>query len=696
MPFDITATQRNLQRIGDKHDEILDTIVKEFASSESTLSPWKRQIVKYYELYSMVQRNKNYIGLANIFVPETLRAVETIVAKLYQMIFGQTDWMEYAGRDNNGDDPHALALTLLTRYQMDQNNFKAKIMDALRQMVITGLCVRKVGWDYQEVERQTGEGEYQIDSVKDTWTVEAVDLLTFHISDMNTPYNDLQKAEWIGEEYQASKAWFRTRVRRGWFSDEMKAKYEDDGGAANAQSQDLLRQRFQSSGFTAQDKKTGQFLFQERWGLVPAWWVMSPEEMEVKGLTDEDRVEAVVVVMNRKAIVKIEANPWWHKQKPYVACPYVPKEFELAGMGVAKIGESLQEEINDTRNQVMDNKTLILSTMWLKSRGSGIKDKDLVIRQNGVITTNDMEGLVALRPPVVAGVGTNMEGVAKSDLRESSGAASNLQGIAQPGVGTATEATTINRESLGRLLLSAQLFAELVLKPIFCMSEFLNYQFYDHVKVINIIGPTGVKYRKLKPEEIKGGRKDVIIRISLDATENPAVMRQQFLNFFTLIQSIPPEAIPFYWKFLDKIYGMFFNGHDLSELFPVPDGLEEPLSPQEERDCVLAEQPVVAKRGQNHKQYLDYHVPQFKSMQNSMNENQFMLYEKLIETHFVLMQQELMEFQAQMAMQAMTAQQGADPDSGNMINKGKTQNTTPFNQKSSAPSTKTLQQGLGG
>lgn len=701
MGYKNSLSDANIQRLGDSQ-EVIALVNKEISESENRLSDWKNKIVTYYELYQMVQRKKHYVGLATIFVPETLRAVETIVAKLYQMIFSQSDWYEYYGRDNNGDEGPAIALTLLTGYQMEENAFKSKVMDSLRQMVIAGLTVRKIGWDYQETKRKVlaivdGNPQPQqvVETIRDTWTFEPVDLLTFHISDINIPYNDVQKAAWIGEQYMATKQWVHERCRRGWFSKLQKDKLSDTPEATSSQASQRIDSRLQSSGFLNADKKDRVEII-ERWGLVKASWVLTPEQMAEEGYDEDDMVEGVIVIANRVAILKLEVNPFWHGQKPYVVCPYVPKEFELPGIGVAQIGESLQQEINDTRNQTLDNKTLILSGMWLKSRASGIKNTDLIIRQNGVVQTNDMNGLQSLRPPVVAGIGTNMEGVAKDDLRQSVGAASNLQGIAQAGVGTATESTQINRESIGRLLQVAQMYSELVLKPTLVFAEYLNYQYYDHIKVIRIIGPVGAKWKKLAPEELAGGHKDVSIKIALDITENPAVLRQQMMNFQTIVQQLPPELLEFHWKALDKIYGMFFAGHTLDELYPNPHvEPENLLSPDEERDTILAEQGVTAKKGQDHKSYLQYHEREFEQMKWGLSEMQFELYKKLIYSHNTMLQQELMEQEVQfLQQQAMMMGMGEEGGQGGAGNRGQTQNASPFTQTKS-PTSSNIRQGIG-
>lgn len=692
-----------LARLPDKQ-LVIDSVVKEFGESEVVLSEWKTHIVTYYELYGMIQRKKHYQGLASIFVPEILRAVETITANIYDMIFGAPDWMKYSGRDNDGDEAAACALTELVAFQMDENNFKSRVMDSIRQMVIAGLTVRKILWDFQQVKRtrplfdperkRSKASEWE--TVADTWTFEPVDLLTFHISDIGIPYNQVQKADWIGERYMVARQWISDRVRKGWYSEKYIHDLDKEPIATESRTAEVVDQRLSTSTFNLKDKK-GKVEITERWGLCPAEWVLTQEEMEEEGLDPEDKIESVIVIANRNILLKCERNPFWHNQKPYVMCPYIPKDFQVPGMGAAQVGESLQEEINDTRNQTLDNKTMILATMWLKGRASGIRNDDLTMRPNGVITTNDMNGLEPLRPPLVTGVGTSMEGVAKNDLRESVGAASNLQGIAQQGIDTATEQTAINQASTGRLKMATQLYGELILKPTFVMVEYNNYQFYDQGKVISVIGPQGVKFRKLDPAEIAGGHKNVILRVGMDATENASVVRQQFMTMFTQLVQMQPQQIAFHWKTLDRLYGMFFAGHSLEELYPNPaPDPKDLLTPQEERDCVLQEEPVQAKPGQDHRKYVAYLTKELDEMKMALTPEQFDLMTKLIMSHHdelmkeVQAQQQAVIQQQQMAQQASSGRKG-----GNIVNRGTTPNASPYTA-APAPSVGNLRQGLGG
>lgn len=684
-PSDISKfnIERARSNDGADYDAILAQVDREVRDAEQVLDPWKNRIVKYYELYKMFQSKKHYEGLAQIFVPEILRAVETIVGNLYSAIVNNNPWFEYEGRTKD-EDASAAAQTQLTMYQMDENGFKHRLMDSLRQMATAGLTVRKVMWDFQQVARTKRERvkdastqvptdvrsgpngkpvSYTIsskgiflDTVKDHWTFEPVDLLSLLIPDVSIPYNDMQKSPWIAEQYIVDKQWISQRTRKGWLVSVDPEEYQGEGNSTPtaSSSRNLKDNRLRSSGFIVKSAKKDGVEIVERWGLLPAKYVYDSKQLEDQSLDPEDEIETVLIVANRRAILKLEANPFWHNQKPYLFCPYVPQENEFDGIGVSQIGEKLQEELNDTRNQLMDNKTLNLMCMWLKSRSSGIKNKDLKVKPLGIIPTNDMKGLEALRPPVLAGLGVNIESVIKNDLRESVGASSNAQGIAQAGVGSATEAAAINAAGAGRNRLTVELYGELVLKPMLIFAEYNNYQFYNHTKTIRIIGPQGIKLRKLTPEELVGN-KDVILRISTDLGSDPATRRQQFMQYLTIVQKMQPQEIEFHWKLLDKIYKESFGGRGLDEIYNPPVEEAELLTTDEEVDLILSGYPLLPKNRPDAKQHAAELEQEYNKVRWSLGPQESEVFKSVILGYEQIALVELQKQQAQLMMQ-MAAQ----------------------------------------
>jgi hypothetical protein len=164
------------------------------------------------------------------------------------------------------------------------------------------------------------------------------------------------------------------------------------------------------------------------------------------------------------------------------------------------------------------------------------------------------------------------------------------------------------------------------------------------------------------------------------------------MNFLTIVQQLPPEAIQFHWKLLDKIYGMFFHNRKLEELYVSPPLPEELLTPDQEIDMVLAETPVFAKQGQDHKTHIQVLEQFFQNTDLALSEASFGIIKALIMSHYELLQQELMQMQAEQTMQALQMEQAA---SGGANDKRKP-NASPFTQEASAPTGTSLTQDVSG
>lgn len=684
------VSEANISRIGeDEVFKLVASVVEEINKSEQVLNPWKRNLVKYNNLYKLIQEKKHYEGLSNLFVPEILRAVETVASNIYKAITGSNPWFEYVGREKD-DQASAEAMSQLVRYQMDENGFNVKLMDSIRQMVISGITVRKVLWDFQQVTRKGKKAETETvldpitkketkkrsvkdntftETIRDHWTFEGVDLLGFHISDVNTPYNDIQKAKWIAEQYFVEETWLREKAKKQWITDAYK-RVVAEPQTKDSDYRNLSRERNRTD-YNEEEKKGFEII--ERWGLVRAKLVHDKDELKNLNLDPEDFVEAVIIIGQRKHLLKLEANPFAHGQKPYLSCPYIPQEFNFAGMSIPQVGGPMQEELNDTRNQTMDNRTLILSCMFLKDRSAGIKNAQLRIRPMGVIDTNNVNGLVPLRPPVLTGVGVNIEGVIKEDLRQSVGASSNLQGIAQAGVDTATESSIINKEAFGRLAQVAEMYSLLVLKQLFLLVEFLNYQFYDRDKAIKILGAQGIKFKIIGPDDIVGF-KDVVVHLSTDSSDNPAVARQQLIQFWTTISQLPPEAIVYHWNMLNQLYKQFFPSGSLEDLYEAPEGKEELLTPEEENDLTLRGTMVHVKKGDNDDEHLKSHEQDLATFQYALSEDSYKAKTHHIAEHYAQREAKITA-QQDMLMQQMMAQQ-SQPTNGGGLNTGQVRNAS--------------------
>ena len=167
------------------------------------------------------------------------------------------------------------------------------------------------------------------------------------------------------------------------------------------------------------------------------------------------------------------------------------------------------------------------------------------------------------------------------------------------------------------------------------------------------------------------------------------------MNFGQMLIQMPPQMLEFHWKMLDKMYGMFFNGHTLNEIYaggPIED--KDLLTPEQERDIILGEQGVTAQRGQDHMAHLEYLEGEFQSMVHALSPMQFELFKKLIMSHYQLMMQEVQEQQQQLmlqqAMQQPQEQTGAQPGQGKGHGGDRRNANSSQHTQTSAPSTASL------
>ena len=655
--------EKSQGEISTDEDIIKYVITERLQPNKVSLKTKKENFLKYSNLYKGVQTKKNYSGLANLYVPEILKSTETLTSLIHFGIFGSPIFMRFRGVEDS-DEVSAKNMTDLMYYEMSENLFKIQTMDFIRNMLIYGTSVRKIFWDFVEKEvtkpnLETGKPEKSLETSRDSWTFEDVDIFNFWLPP-ETPWYDIQKAEWIAETQNVSESWLRNKIKKGWIEKEKGEKLISESwlGKSNQDTPDYFtQQRLNKSEIYVSESKN-KYLITNWYGWIPAKYID-------KELDSDEPVLALIILGNDKVILKKAkiSDVFWHNRYPYVSCCFVPLNGEFFGLGIAQICESLQEELNDTRNQVIDNKTLILMNMWLIDKNAQINPKDLIARPNGVIRTLNMDGLRPLAPPLFSGLGISIEGTIKEDMRQAVAAISGLQGIPQQGVGSATEFQGLQNSSMTRNKMVIESVAECVLKPLFQIAKYLNYQFYDHRKLIKIIGAKGIKTRLLGPDEIIGNY-DIELEMSTDFEKNPNVLRQQLTTAVQMLLNIPPQVIQFHWKLISKML-MELGIDNPEDFYPslVPESEEILLTPDEEHQVILEGQAVKTRNGDNDIEHLQGHVPFREKIYLSAPPYVLSLIDEHIKSHMVKIEKARQEQMMQMQQMMQSQAQGQKPNS---------------------------------
>src|SRR3990167_4765600 len=97
------------------------------------------RLLDWYKQYRGIPNRRSYPGRANVFVNETLAAVESIVAQEVASVFGDPRYVMLAGREPT-DEQQSKILEEAVYYQLDRINWKSMVPRFSRQKVKYGTC----------------------------------------------------------------------------------------------------------------------------------------------------------------------------------------------------------------------------------------------------------------------------------------------------------------------------------------------------------------------------------------------------------------------------------------------------------------------------------------------------------------------------------------------------------------------------
>ena len=162
-------------------------------------------------------------------------------------------------------------------------------------------------------------------------------------------------------------------------------------------------------------------------------------------------------------------------------CP-VPNE--IYGVGMMEMVQSLQHELNDTRNQRIDNIKLALNRMYIIDRGADVDLDSLLNEPGGVIMANYTDGVQPLvTPPVTMDAFQNARDIAEDMQR--------THGIHDPALGkptsreTATGVLSLQEAANMRFQIMARVFAQQLVQNTEMMDE-LNEQYLPEGKTFRL------------------------------------------------------------------------------------------------------------------------------------------------------------------------------------------------------------------
>lgn len=136
-------------------------------------------------------------------------------------------------------------------------------------------------------------------------------------------------------------------------------------------------------------------------------------------------------------VVSVYPTPYGSWQNVFKTATVNLWELEPIGYGVGRRGNNYQKELDFTQSNLNNLLTFQLMNMWKVGRFAGLRQAQIPLSPLGMVKLDKISDMEALRPPLEAlPHGMNLMNVWREDFRNTTGAKSNLQAVADDRLAT--------------------------------------------------------------------------------------------------------------------------------------------------------------------------------------------------------------------------------------------------------------------
>jgi hypothetical protein len=612
------SERKTSNRAGDAEvaDRAKMVVLEDFDIAQTMRSEFEQKWTRWYRAYRNDPAQRKYAGRSNLAIPECYRVVEVLHARTKQTMFSSDRWFRV--QPNQAEDAaRSEDVEAILRWETGRTSFKRDFDDFAKQAGIFGTSFAKVFWDH-DIRRRVRKtrnkiGEVSREYYQDTVTCGPRFKMLF-LEDIYVPTNNvtcIQDQPFVIERCNVSEPYLRTMEEAGIYEnvDDIlpieTSEYEDDLSSSLRTARSNIIGSFDSGSTASQFDSVKRVEILERWG-----------EFDLEG--DGRMVECVIVIANRRVVLRVEENPFDHQRRPYVHSRYTPVPGEFYGTGIIEPIEDLWYEENDNRNQAMDFKTMALNPGWLAGAAAGVNTKTWVMRPGAVWNVGNVQQVKPIEiPQGAAYLAFQMDSIIRTNIQDATGASSLLAGTDPGRIEKATVFTGLVEEANVRLRGVVEGLQNDALTPALQMMWSLEQQFRDEAIVVRLLGKRAntFRHKAISPDEMLGDF-DFMPIGSLQM--GAAFTRHQNLQialqvFGPLVQSGIIRADEFR-RLIEKWYSLVVD-QDAEDVFGSSDYVEV-LSPDVENYLIMnGSTEVHAHPLEDQRQHLEAHN---KAMQHML------------------------------------------------------------------------------
>jgi len=498
------------------NETLAKEIVNKYTHSLTWRQPFKEKWDRFYKMYRSYLDDTNYPWQSNVWVPYSFSTVETLAPRMV----ARRPQIDVMPREA-ADEEYAEIQSKLIDFEWEAMNADDIMEDAVKSQLMYGTAIIKVFWKTETAEvvkKEPVDETFPEEEVEETTfdgpEIELIDLYDFF---WDPRAIDIESSRWVAHRMYRGLDHLKELQKQGVYKNISLLE-----NAAIVSDDDQKAQRRGVLGVAVPDSLEANEEGKQMIELIEYW--------------ENDRV---VTVANRSIVVRDEPNPYRHGKKPFVRIVDQSVPHEFLGIGELEPIETLQYELNDRRNQRMDNITLALNRMWKVKNGANVDEDELVSDAGGVVHTDDINGVEPLIMPDVTGSSYNEETLIKGDIQQTTGVSDFTRGVGSDALAndTATGISLIQEAGNARFRLKIRNL-EYGIEEIGRMMVSLNEQFLTEEKVIRIMGDEGFEWTTIKPDDLRGNF-DVMVQSGSTLPSNEAVERKQTMEMFQIFAGDP-------------------------------------------------------------------------------------------------------------------------------------------------------------
>ncbi len=347
-------------------------------------------------------------------LPETITNtnVEVIAAAIFKTLFGRQRPIGLRPREM-GDELQAELHTALLDHQVDRSELPIEFSKALRQLLTFGNTFIKIYWERKPEMRRVMKDmrETLMEALKNGRLPQVIgqkeEVTTVFAKNgvrvETVPIRDIFLAP---NSTELNPILHRTKLLYGDLLKMSQTKGQDGKPLIDHDSVAALEYCEEDKDFEVEQRlvKSLQAINDpavprtspygrkhtawEYWGDIPRKWIDLDMADDAKGA--DELIPGKLLVASAEYFLASEENPFPSMTPPFVKGGYIPTG-ETYDMGVAQLLEGIHEELQEIRNQRVDNVNLILNKIFMVIEKYLVDPKELVSKPGGVVRLKGSE-----------------------------------------------------------------------------------------------------------------------------------------------------------------------------------------------------------------------------------------------------------------------------------------------------------------